>query len=214
MAIAGTRRIGCKTRPRAPQASPERGSFSTAVRAALDGILADYPEDDAAYLTKGRVLTRLGQFQLAETHLRQALKMAPEKIQAYYFLSLALLLHGETVLLAKNSDRAQADALFEQSAAAARRALEGAPDFGRAHMALGRALKQLGRKPEALAALRQAVHCNPEFVDNHLFLGEMLAEEGHRAEAQHYLEQALLLAEANDPRPKNALDKYFPKKAP
>ncbi|MCI0681533.1 MAG: tetratricopeptide repeat protein [Gemmataceae bacterium] len=209
------------------------GRFGLALKI-VDGILAEHPNDDGALLTKGRLLTRMGQLQAAETHLRRALELAPDKVQAHYFLSLALLLRGESVL-AKGAvpvppphqerpaekpaekpaatltgSAAQAAPLFEQSAAAARRAIAAAPDFGRAYMALGRALYYLGRKADALAALRQAVHCNPEFVDNHFFLGEMLAEDGQLAEARHYLEQAQQLADPADPRPSNALKKYFP----
>jgi tetratricopeptide (TPR) repeat protein len=118
---------------------------------------------------------------------------------------------GESVL-AQGGDPAKAKKLFEESARSARAALALRPDYGRAHMSLGLALKQLGKPAEALAAFREAVHCSPEFGENHLFLGQALAEANDVEGARHHLQQAQLMMNPNDLRLKAALDKLPPAK--
>jgi tetratricopeptide (TPR) repeat protein len=180
----------------------------------LEDLAVQYPDDYLPHLMMGRILPQMGQFDRAQQHLDQARQLAPDKIQVHYLSALVLLRRGEVELLAKNGNRQQAMALFEASAAATRAVLAQRPDYGFAHMALGLALKYLGRRQEALAAFRQAVHCSPEFADTHLNLGQALAEKGNLPDARYYLDQAVLLAGPHDRRPLDALHKYFPPERP
>src|SRR5260370_23626968 len=158
-------------------------------------------------LRMGRVVPQVGKYEVGENHLRRALELAPDKIQVHYLLSLVFLKQGEALRQGSEANRLKAPALFERSAASARRVLTLKPDYGFAHYALGLALKNLGRRTEALAALRQAVHCNPEYAEIHLVLGQALAEQGDVREARRHLEEAQLLAAPNDTRARDELKK-------
>lgn len=185
------------------------GRFTQAAKI-LNVMVAEYPDDDLVHMSLGRILAQLGDLERAEQHLRNAMRMAPARIQSYYLLSLTLYRKAEAA--AAIGAPGQAAEFAEQAAWAARTVLERRADYGYAHMALGLALKMLNRKPEALAEFREAVHCNPEFAENHLHLGTALAEAGQLVEARSALEQALLLAPQGDPRPRAALAQFFPKK--
>ncbi len=180
----------------------------------LTGLAVDLPDDDVPHIMLARVLGKMGRFEQAEQEIRIALSRAPNKSQPYYLLSLILFAQAEKWDQGEKRDPKRAQELLEQSVAAAREALQRTSDYGHAHMALGRALWQLGKRPEAIAAMREAVQCRPEFADNHLYLGLALAEEGNLAEARPYLEQARLLAGPRDTRARVALAKYFSPQRP
>src|SRR5262249_40083708 len=132
--------------------------------------------------------------------------LAPEKMQAYYYL--ARLSYGQAEQRwRQDSDSARALAGFRAAADYARRALTRKPDHAMAHMILGLSLKYLGQRAEALASVGAAVACGPDLAYPHLYLGEMLAEDGHGAEARTHLEQAVRLAPADDPQPRAALER-------
>jgi tetratricopeptide (TPR) repeat protein len=162
-------------------------------------LAAEFPDDDLAQMTLGKDLAQMGDLQEAEPALRRALRLAPEKVQGHYYLSLLVFKKGEAMSRSGESGRAQAEALFREAADLARQALALKPDYGFAHMVLGLSLKELGERGLALAALRQSVRCNPEFAELHFRLGEMLAEDGQSAEARPRLEQALRQAPPGAP---------------
>jgi len=160
----------------------------------LRPLAAESPNDYLSHMTLGKILGQTGDFRGAEAALRQALRLAPDKVQVHYYMSLLLLKKGEQVAGDGDSGRMRAEKLFQEAATLAREALAIKPDYGYARMALGLSLKHLGERAEALIALREAVRCNPEFAELHLHLGETLAEDGQEAEARPRLEQALRLA--------------------
>jgi tetratricopeptide (TPR) repeat protein len=160
--------------------------------AALAPLVRDYPDDYLVHLTLGKLLGQTSDLSAAERALRTARRLAPDKVQVYYYLGLVLFREGEE--LGRKGDAGRGRVAFEEAAAMARRAATLKPDYGFAHMVEGLALKNLGRRNEALAAFRQAVRCNPEFAEMHYHLGEALAESGHAEEARARLEQALRLA--------------------
>jgi tetratricopeptide (TPR) repeat protein len=176
----------------------------------LKGLAEAYPDDYLPQLMLGKVLPQMGQFQLGEKYLHKARELAPDKLQVPYLLGLVYFKQGEALQRARPGE---AKALFEKSVRYARQALDLKPDYGFAHMCLGRSFLALGRRAEALAAARQAVHCNPEYADNHLFLGTVLLEENNLREARYYLEQARLLAPPTDRRPEGALEELRAREA-
>ncbi|MBI1832451.1 MAG: tetratricopeptide repeat protein [Planctomycetes bacterium] len=189
-----------------------QGDLASAVRI-LDPLATDDQDDDLPHVMMGRILGQMGRWRDAEVHLLRARKLAPQKVQVHYLLSLVLIGKGET-LLANRGDPRFVNTVFEDAAQSARKALAIRPDYGFAHMALGRSLKHLGQKAEALKSLRDAVHCSPEYADNHLYLGQALAEGDNIAEARIHLKQALLLSPPTDPRAKEALEKLDGKSNP
>ena len=83
--------------------------------------------------------------------MRRANQLAPEKAQVHYYLSLILMLKGEE--LKKKGEPDQAKAAFAEAAVWARKVLAVTPDNGLAYMTLGKSLKHLGERADALAAL-------------------------------------------------------------
>jgi tetratricopeptide (TPR) repeat protein len=155
-----------------------------------------YPDDYLPHLMLGKALGRIGDYPGAEASLRKARRLAPDKVQGHYYLSLILFMHGDQLSAQKGADPARAQALFRESAESAGRALAITPDYGFAHMTRGLALRRLRQRAEGLAALRNAVSCNPEQGELHFYLGQALAQDGQAPEARARLEHALRLAEA------------------
>jgi tetratricopeptide (TPR) repeat protein len=189
------------------------GQFKPALEV-LSQLEQEDPDDFLPHVMMGRILPRRGELDLAQAHLLKARSLAPDKIQVHYLLGLVLLERGERLLKQPQADRHQALQVFGESVQSMRQAVKLNPDHGLSHMALGRALLRLGNKEEALHELHEAVHCSPEFSDNHYFLGVALAEQGKLSDARPWLEQALRLAPSNDPRPREALDRFFSKPGP
>ena len=161
----------------------------------LRPMTEEYPNDYLPRVALAKVIGRLGDHARAEQLLREALRLAPEKIQVYYYLSLVLFTHAEA--LRRNGERGQADQLYREAVQRARETLARKSDYGFAYMTLGLSLKGLGQRADALAALREAIRCNPEHAELHFYLGEMLAEDGLRHEARKQLQQALDMGPAN-----------------
>ncbi len=79
-----------------------------------------------------------------------------------------------------------------------RQVIQLAPTFGRAHLALGKALLLDGNVGEALQALQEAVRLEPERGDAHYQLGLALARAGRQAEAAPELQKGRSLVAADD----------------
>jgi tetratricopeptide (TPR) repeat protein len=167
----------------------------------LREMLAEGP-DYRVYVGLGKNLIQAGDLDGAEEALREAIKMTPDNVQAYYFLSKLFWARAEQQAY-KNETRN----LYDRAAAAARKALAQKPDHALAHVLLGLSLRRLGLREEGLASLRTAVQCGPDLPDPHLYLGEALADEGQESEARRHLDLALELARPDDPRPRAALDR-------
>jgi tetratricopeptide (TPR) repeat protein len=182
-----------RNRLRRAESLQAAGHYPEAV-AVVRPMTSEYPDDYLPSLLLGQCLAQMRDYPGGELALRQALRLAPDKVQTHYYLALLLFEEGEEVSKQGDEKRQRAEALFREAEASARQALALKPDYGFAHMALGLSLKHLGRRSEALTALRQAVRCNPEFADLHLRLAELLAEEGQNDEARSDFEQALRLA--------------------
>jgi predicted O-linked N-acetylglucosamine transferase (SPINDLY family) len=86
--------------------------------------------------------------------------------------------------------------LLEEALDRYRAAVALSPDFPRAHMNVGNALRRLERWDEAIAAQRNAVACEPSFARARFNLGFVLAEHGEWLAAERELREALRL----DPR--------------
>jgi tetratricopeptide (TPR) repeat protein len=194
-----------KSRYRRADSLEAAGRFAEAANV-VRPMTEDYPDDYVTHLTLAKYLGQLGDFRGAERSLRTALRLAPDKVQNHYYLSLVLLKEGEELSPKDDKDRSRAKELFRQAADLARQALALKPDYGFAHMSLGLALKHLNQPAEALAALRQAVRCNPEIGELHFHLGEALAEAGDQSEASRQWKLALQFAPPSAAWRQTALD--------
>jgi tetratricopeptide (TPR) repeat protein len=178
--------------------------------ARLRELLAEDPSDQG-YVGLGKNLAQLGHSTAAEEALRTALRLSPDNVLAYYYLSQLAWARGEQRRQQQPSDP-EALADFRAAADYAGRALARKQDHALARMILGRSLKRLDKAEEAMAALREAVRCGPELSETHLALGELLAESGQEPEARSQLEQAVQLADPDDSRPRAALERLGRKK--
>jgi tetratricopeptide (TPR) repeat protein len=178
------------------EALEAQGQFAEAIRR-VGPVLDEHPDDDVGQALLGRLFAQLGNSAAAERALRRAQALAPHKIQAYYYLSLTLVQEGER--REARGEKTEAQKLYAEAADQAREALKRKPDYGLAHMALGLALKHLGKRDEAVAAFEQAVRCNPEHAEIHWHTAEALAEAGRTADAIPRFEQALRLAPPGTP---------------
>jgi tetratricopeptide (TPR) repeat protein len=166
-------------------------------------LAVDNPNDYLPRLALAKVIGRLGDHARAEQLLREALLLAPDKVQIHYYLSLVLFTHAEAE--ARKGERARAEQLYREAVQRARAALALKPDYGFAYMTLGLSLKGLAQRGDALTALREAIRCNPEHAELHFYLGELLIEDGRRNEAREQFERALEMAPANVPWHSRAL---------
>jgi tetratricopeptide (TPR) repeat protein len=179
-----------------------QGDMASALDVARE-LVRNYP-DGQAYLTLGITLGRVGQYQESEECLRKCLELEPRLGRAQYYLSLALFGQGE--ILKKTGKKAESLKRFRESAAWARKATELNDRHAEAYFQLGLALTCLGERAGAIEAFRRAVRSRPELAEPHLWLGKALAKEGQTEEALVHLKNAVRLAPANDPRPRQALE--------
>ncbi|MGH7168751.1 MAG: tetratricopeptide repeat protein [Gemmataceae bacterium] len=182
------------SRYRHAEALEARGQLREAAQV-LQELLEESPNEYRPRVALAKVIGLLGDHAGAERLLREALRLAPEKVRLRCYLSLTLFARGEA--LARNGERELAEKCYREAVQRAREALAVKADFGLAYMALGLSLKALGQRADALAALRQAVHCNPENAELHFYLGELLAQDGQQSEARQQLQRALEMAPAN-----------------
>jgi tetratricopeptide (TPR) repeat protein len=201
--------LGRPSRLRAVEQLEAQGRLAEAVQM-LGEIVAESP-DPQAYVGLGKDLAQLGRSREAEEALRTAVELAPDNVQAYYLLSKMKWMEAERRW--QEGDRAGARDQFRTAADYARQALARKPDHALALLFLGLSQKYLDQRDEALESFRLAVECAPELPDPHLYYGEALAEAGRQAEARTQLEQAVHLARADDPRPREALARLKDKPA-
>jgi tetratricopeptide (TPR) repeat protein len=169
--------------------------------------LAEEDPHPEVYHALGLTLMNLQQLGEAETMLRLAVRLGPDRADAQALLGSVLLLRAER-RAREPGGQAEAAELAREALAAEDRAVALNPKHAPAHLTRARALKFLWRTDEALRAARAALLCGPEFPDVHLCLGEMLAESGQVREGLGHLEDAARLAPPNDPRPREALAKW------
>ena len=87
-----------------------------------------------------------------------------------------------------------------------RRAIELAPTFARAHLALGKALLREGKVAEAIEALQEATRLSPENGEARYQLGLALARAGRKDEATSELQKGRELVAADDRSKTASLD--------
>lgn len=193
------------------------------VVAAFREAIRTRPDYAEAHNNLGLVLLQAGNDEEGIAALREAVRIAPDYAEARTNLGAALTPTDveaaikeleEAVRLAPGS----AKALFNLAVAygtnpahgAAKeieyltKVIEMAPDFPRAHLALGKALLQEGKAPEAVAALQNAVKLEPEGGEANYQLGLALVRAGRKEEGAAQLKRGRELVAAGD-RAQNAL---------
>jgi tetratricopeptide (TPR) repeat protein len=121
------------------------------------------------------LLFRKGDFAEGEAHLREALRLMPDYLQARFYLGLL-----------KFQQHSNAEAVQELSAA-----LRLQTNFAPAHIVLGEVLTEQQKWEEAVAHLRAGLEEMPGSVEGHQSLGVALVSQGKFAEGMPELQLAL-----------------------
>lgn len=135
------------------------------------------PEQSSGILNLAEVHKQTGQYDLAETLLRQSIAEFPNFDAAYHALGLIVFEIGHLI---------PAVELIVQ-------AISINPANGLYHRNLGELCRRLGRVNEAILAGRRASELNPHDVDTHFNLGLALSDNGDWLQAAASYNRALTL---------------------
>ncbi len=218
------------TRPESHQAQNLLGLMLGRKGAPGDDVLAAFreairirPDYAEAHNNLGLVLIQSGKDEEGIAALREAVRLAPAYAEARTNLGAALTSTDaeagikeleEALRLAPGSVKALFNLAVAYGTSPAHgpkkeiehleKVIELAPDFPRAHLALGKALLQEGKAADAVTALQNAVKLAPESGEANYQLGLALVRAGRKEEAAAQLKKGRDLVAADD-RAQNAL---------
>jgi tetratricopeptide (TPR) repeat protein len=200
-----------------------KGAPGDEVAAAFRAAIRLRPDYAEAHNNLGLVLIQSGKDEEGIAALREAARLAPAYADARTNLGAALTPTDvdaaikeleEAVRLAPGSVKALFNLAVAYGASPTHgprkgieqlgKVIEMAPDFPRAHLALGKALLQDGKVTEAVAALQNAVKLEPEGGEANYQLGLALVRAGRKEDGAAQLKRGRELVAAGD-RAQNAL---------
>src|SRR6202030_3203900 len=166
------------------------------------------PDFAEAHNDLGLVLTQSDDDEAAMTAFREAIRIRPNYADAHANLGAALIpTDGEQAIreLAKAValEPASVKAQFNLATAYGanpkygavkeiellRKVIAMSPTFARAHLALGKALLQDGKVPEAISELQEAARLDPQSGEAHYQLGLAMARAGRKDEGTAELQK-------------------------
>ena len=175
------------------------------------------PEFAQAYNNLGLVLTQTDDDEGAVAAFHEAIRITPDYADAHANLGAALIpTDGEqairelekAVALDPSSVKAQFNLATAYGASPKygavkeiellRNVIAASPNFARAHLALGKALLQDGKVPEAIPELQEAARLDPQSGEAHYQLGLALSRAGRKDEAATELKRGRELTSADD----------------
>jgi tetratricopeptide (TPR) repeat protein len=192
------------------------GAASTNVAAQFRDAIRLRPEYAEAHNNLGLVLVQAGEDEAGVAALREATRISPDYADAHANLGAALAATDaaeavreleKAVSLAPGSVKAQFNLALAYGSASGgtakeieqlRKVVALAPTFARAHLALGKALLQESKVPEAIDALNEAVKLEPGRGESHYQLGLALARAGRKDDAAAALRKGRELVAADD----------------
>jgi tetratricopeptide (TPR) repeat protein len=136
-----------------------------------------------AHANLGAALTNTDS-QEAVRELEKAVELAPASVKAQFNLAIAY---------AANANYGSAKQIEQL-----RKVISMAPNFVPAHLALGKALVQDRKVPEAIEELQEAARLEPQNGEAHYQLGLALARAGRKEEADTELKKGRELVSVND----------------
>ena len=200
-----------------------KGAPGDDVLAAFRAAIRIRPDYAEAHNNLGLVLIQSGKDEEGIAALREAVRLAPAYAEARTNLGAALTSTDaeagikeleEALRLAPGSVKALFNLAVAYGTSPAHgprkeiehleKVIELAPDFPRAHLALGKALLQEGKAADAVTALQNAVKLAPESGEANYQLGLALVRAGRKEEAAAQLKKGRDLVAA-DNRAQNAL---------
>jgi tetratricopeptide (TPR) repeat protein len=222
-AIAGLRQLSAKYPERADAPNMlglllgRKGADSSEVLAEFREAYRLRPDYAEAHNNAGLVLAQTDETDKAIAEFREAIRIRPDYGEAHGNLGAALMImdvEGAIPELEKavTLDPSSVQAQFNLAEAYGNSPSHGlakqigqlqkvvalAPTFARAHLALGKALLQDGKRDEAIAQLQEATRLAPESGESHYQLGLALARAGKQADASAELQKGRQLSAADD----------------
>ncbi len=145
-------------------------------KGAFEGLLGRYPNEPDLHLFLGIASLRLREVQAAEVHVRRALSLAPDHIEARTLLGwINLELH-----------RDYASAIEEYA-----RVVHLRPDFPEAHNNLGVAFRKKGDSEKAIESFAKALELRRDYSEAWSNRGWVYTQQKKWREARNDFEQAL-----------------------
>lgn len=199
-----------------------RGTDSNEVLTELRQALRLRPHYAEAHNNMGLVLAQNGDDEKATVEFREAVRIRPDYADAHANLGAVLMLADveeaigelekatslDPTLIKAQFNLAEAYGNSSSHGAAKqieqlRKIISIAPDFARAHLALGKALLHDAKVSDAVAELRDATRLDPTSGEAHYQLGLALARSGQQEEAAAEVKKGRELSSA-DERNQNA----------
>ena len=199
-----------------------KGADSNQVLAEFHQALRLRPNYAEAHNNMGLVLAQSGEDEKATTEFREATRIRPDYADAHANLGAVLLLSDADEAITELEEAISIDptlisAQFNLAEAYGNSPSHGtakqieqlkkiisiAPDFARAHMALGKALLHDGKVNDAVTELREATRLDPGSGESHYQLGLALARSGQQEDAATEVKKGRELSSA-DERNQNA----------
>jgi tetratricopeptide (TPR) repeat protein len=199
-----------------------RGNESNEVLGEFRQALRLRPDYAEAHNNMGLVLAQSGEDEKAAAEFREAARIRPEYADAHANLGAVLLLSDVEGAIAELEKAVSLDptlikAQFNLAEAYGnspglgtakqieqlRKIISIAPDFARAHLALGKALLHDGKVSDAVAELRETTRLDATSGEAHYQLGLALARSGQQEEAAAEVRKGRELSSA-DERNQNA----------
>jgi putative PEP-CTERM system TPR-repeat lipoprotein len=143
----------------------------------LQRSLAMRPSIEGSYFL-GLSMQQTGELETALSHLRAAIDLNPNFVQARLMTAIILLQQQR----------------IDPAVTEARRVLSIDPRNAMAHNILGSAHLAQGRVEEGMQALKRAIEIDPSIVDAHLKMGLVHLSQGRTAEAETNLVNAVQVA--------------------
>ena len=194
-----------------------KGAASSEVAAEFREAIRLRPDFAEAQNNLGLVLTQTNEDEAAIAAFREAIRIRPNYAEAHANLGAALIpTDGEqairelekAVALEPASVKAQFNLATAYGASPKygaakeiellRKVVGMAPAFPRAHLALGKALLQDGKVPEAISELQEAARLDPQSGEAHYQLGLAMARAGRKDEGTAELQKGRELSSADD----------------
>jgi len=151
------------------------------------------------------------EYELAEVHLRKAVKLNRAYSEAYHSLGLVFSARGEYEEAEKNYELALQDPAYltpekvylnwgktlelkgdaEGAEQKIRKAVELNPRYVRGYRELGRLLEEKGEDAAALDAYLKAYSTQPELAELNLKIGELFLRQGNAENARRFLQKVV-----------------------
>ena len=194
-----------------------KGASNSEVAAEFREAIRLRPDFAEAQNNLGLVLAQTDQDEPALAAFREAIRLRPNYAEAHANLGATLIpTDGEQAIRelekALSLEPASVKAQFNLATAYAaspkygsskaiellRKVIASSPSFARAHLALGKALLQDGKVPEAIAELQEAARLDPRSGEAHYQMGLALVRAGRKDEGNTELQRGRELSAADD----------------